>query len=375
MGPLKGLKIIELAGIGPGPMCGMVLSDLGATVLRIERRHKVELGAERPLKYDLLLRGRRSIALDLKNPAAVEVVLDLAGSADAFIECFRPGVAERLGVGPEACFARNSKLVYGRITGWGQDGPLAQAAAHDLNYIAITGGLNAIGRKGGAPAPPLRLADYGGGAMYLALGLLAGILEARKSGKGQVVDAAIVDGAASLLTSIYGLYAGGLFSLERGSNTLDSGAFYYDSYECGDGHWVSVGAIEDRFYAEFLRVMNLDATDLGDRKDRSTWAGARVKLARLFKTRSREDWCRRFEGADACFAPVLTMVDAPQHKHFKARGAFVEIDGIMQPAPTPRFSRTKPATPIPPQHPDPVEALKGWKEPAEIARLRESNIV
>ncbi|MEI6724359.1 MAG: CaiB/BaiF CoA-transferase family protein, partial [Betaproteobacteria bacterium] len=255
MGPLKGMKIIELAGIGPGPMCAMLLADLGATVLRIERKEPVDLGNPRPLKFNLLLRNRKSIALDLKAPAAVELVLRLVTDADALLEGFRPGVAERLGLGPDACSARNPRLVYGRMTGWGQTGPLASAAGHDLNYIALTGALASIGRKGQPPTPPLNLlGDYAGGSLYLAMGMLAAVIEARQSGQGQVVDAAIVDGTASLMTSVFGLYAAGLMSLERGTNTSDSGAYFYDVYECADGRWVSVAPIEARFHAQFLEL-------------------------------------------------------------------------------------------------------------------------
>ncbi len=375
MGPLAGVKLIELAGIGPGPMCAMVLSDLGATVLRIERKVKVELGGARPLKFDLLLRGRRSIALDLKSPAAVELVLDLVEQADGLMEGFRPGVTERLGLGPDDCWTRNPRLVYGRITGWGQDGPLADAAAHDLNYIAVTGALHAIGRKGLPPSPPLRLGDYGGGAMYLALGMLAAIIEARKSGKGQVVDAAIVDGMASMLTALSGQVAGGRFSLERGTNVLDCGAHYYECYECADGRWVSVAAIDDEPYDRLLNTLGLDPRELGDRTDRSNWDHARSVMARVFKSRTREAWCEILEGTNTCFAPVLNLAEAPQHSHLRARRTFVDIDGITQPAPAPRFSRTQPQTPISPQLPDPLSALAEWKNAAEIQNLRHLGII
>jgi alpha-methylacyl-CoA racemase len=369
MGPLAGVKVVELAGIGPGPMCAMVLADLGATVLRVERKHSVELGTPRPLKYDLMLRNRRAIALDLKQPRAVELVLELVESADALIEGFRPGVMERLGLGPDTCLSRNPQLVYGRMTGWGQTGPHANSAAHDLNYIAVTGALHAIGRKGCPPTPPLRLGDYAGGGLYLALGLLAGIIEARQSGKGQAIDTAIVDGTASLLTSFYGLHAAGLLSLERGTNTLDSGAFYYDVYECADGKWVSVAPMEGRFRVEFFRRIGVDPAELGDQADRANWDHARAVVARTLRQKTREEWCGLLEGTDACFAPVLTLVEAPGHEHLKARNTFVEVDGVVQPVPAPRFSRTVPPKPTPPETPDPQRALDGWLPAATVGQL------
>ena len=376
MGPLTGLKIVEFAGIGPGPMCAMVLADLGATVLRIDRKQPVDLGNPRPLKYNLLLRNRESIALDLKQPAAIEVVLDLISKADGLIEGFRPGVMERLGLGPQVCLDRNPGLVYGRMTGWGQTGPIAKAAGHDLNYIALTGALHSIGRKDQPPTPPLNLlGDYAGGSLYLALGMLAAVIEARQSGKGQVVDAAIVDGTASLMTSVFGLFAGGLMSLERGSNTSDSGAYFYDVYECEDGQWLSVAPIEARFHEEFLRRMNISAEEIGDQRDRANWDRARAVLARTFKTRPRAEWCELLEGTDACVAPVLTMAQAPEHAHMRARGVFIEIDGVVQPAPAPRFSRTEPRTPTPPVAPDAKSALRGWFEPADIEGLQRSGVL
>jgi alpha-methylacyl-CoA racemase len=367
MGPLRGTRIVELAGIGPGPMCAMLLADLGATVLRIDRKNPVELGSLRPLPYNLLLRNRRSVALDLKQPAAVELVLRLVTSADALIEGFRPGVTERLGVGPDVCLQRNPRLVYGRVTGWGQEGPLAQAAGHDLNYIALTGALHAIGRKGAAPTPPLNLlGDYAGGSLYLALGMLAAMLEARSSGKGQVVDAAMVDGAASLMTSAFGLYAGGLMSLERGTNTTDSGAYYYDVYECADGEWISIAPIEGRFHAELLQRIGVTPEEIGDQHDRSRCEHARATLARVFKTRTRSQWCELLEGSDACFAPVLSMAEAPRHLHLAARGTFVEVGGVVQPAPAPRFSRTTLEMPTPPEPADAERALDGWLSREEV---------
>lgn len=375
-GPLAGVKVVELAGIGPGPMCAMLLADLGATVLRIDRKQPVDLGTPRPLKYNLLLRNRKSIALDLKAPAAIEAVLELVAGADALIEGFRPGVMERLGLGPDVCLARNPRLVYGRMTGWGQSGPLASAAGHDLNYIALTGALHAIGRKGQPPTPPLNLlGDYAGGSLYLALGLLAGVIEARRSGEGQVVDAAIVDGTASLMTSVFGLHAAQLMSLERGTNTTDSGAYFYDVYECADGRWVSVAPMEARFHAEFLRLMGIDPARIGEQRDPAGWARARTLLAAAFRTRTRDEWCKVLEGSDACFAPVLTMAEAPAHAHLKARETFLDIDGVVQPAPAPRFSRTPPRRPTPPEAPDAARALEGWMSRAQIEALRGQGVL
>jgi crotonobetainyl-CoA:carnitine CoA-transferase CaiB-like acyl-CoA transferase len=345
-------------------------------VLRIDRKAPVDLGNPRPLRYNLLLRNRKSIALDLKQPAAVELVLELVSEADGLIEGFRPGVVERLGLGPEMCLARNPRLVYGRMTGWGQSGPLASAAGHDLNYIALTGALHAIGRKGEPPTPPINLlGDYAGGSLYLAMGMLAAVIEARQSGKGQVVDAAIVDGTASLMTSVFGLYAAGLVSLERGTNTSDSGAYFYDVYECADGKWVSVAPIEGRFHTELLRLMGITAEEIGEQRDRKNWDRARGMLARTFRTRSRDEWCKLLEGTDSCFAPVLTMAEAPQHEHLRARETFVEVDGVVQPAPAPRFSRSVPDTPTPPEPPDAEGALAGWMTKDEIAKLRADGVL
>jgi len=379
VGPLAGIKIVELAGIGPGPFCAMLLADLGATVLRIDRAQPVEQGNPRPLKFNLLLRSRGSIALDLKKPEAVELVLRLVGQADALIEGFRPGVTERLGLGPDVCLARNPKLVYGRITGWGQTGPLARVAAHDLNYIALTGALHSIGRHAQPPSPPLNLVgDYGGGGLYLALGLLAGILEARSSGKGQVIDAAIVDGTSSLMTSIYGLFAAGLMSLERGTNNSDSGAYFYDVYECTDGLCVSVAAIEGRFHAELLRHLEIAPEDIGAQRDKANWPKARALFAARFRTKTRAEWCKLLEGTDTCFAPVLGMDLAPAHPHLKVRETFVEIDGVVQPAPAPRFSRTQPERPTAPQPVTPENtdaALASWMDKSEIEAIRTAGLV
>ncbi|RAS03485.1 CaiB/BaiF CoA transferase family protein [Cupriavidus alkaliphilus] len=368
-GPLAGVKIIELAGIGPGPMAAMLLADMGADVLRIERETPVDLGVPKPLRYNLTLRNRRMIALDLKQPQAVQRVLRLVAEADGLIEGFRPGVTERLGLGPDQCLARNSRLVYGRITGWGQHGPLAHVAGHDINYIALTGALDAIGRNGEPPAVPLALlGDMSGGALYLAMGMLAALLEARTSGQGQVVDAAIVDGTASMAMTFFGLAAAGKWRAQRGSNILDSGAPFYDVYQCADGKWISIGPIEARFHAELLQRMGLRAEAIGGQMDEASWPRARAVLAAAFRARSRADWCALLEGTDVCFAPVLSFAEAPEHPHLKARGTFVEVDGVVQPAPAPRFSRTPAAEPTPPQAPgDLGEALAGWLAPAEIA--------
>ena len=377
MGPLAGIKIVELTGIGPGPMCAMLLADLGATVLRIDRPEPSDLGVPRPLRYDLLLRGRKCLAVDLKHPDGKALALRLIERADALIEGFRPGVTERLGLGPEECLARNPRLVYGRVTGWGQEGPLAQAAGHDLNYISLAGAAHAFGRHGQPPTPPLNLiGDFGGGALYLAFGVVCGILEAQRSGRGQIVDAAMVDGAASLMTAFFGMMAAGLGSHERGTNILDTGAHFYEVYECADGRWISVAAIEGKFYAELLRRLDIDPATLPPQMDREHWSEAKSRLAALFKTRTRDEWCGVLEGTDACFAPVLTTDEAPHHAHNKLRRTYVEIDGIVQPAPAPRFSRTVPGLPIPPQPPRRLEEaetiLGDWLEPAEIAQLRAS---
>jgi alpha-methylacyl-CoA racemase len=376
MGPLAGFRIVEIAGIGPAPMCAMLLADLGATVLRVERMQASGLGIDKPVRFEIMNRSRHAVAVDLKKKDGVETVLRLVAGADAFIEGFRPGVAERLGIGPERCLARNGRLVYGRMTGWGQTGPLAQAAGHDLNYIALTGVLDAIGRAGQKPTPPLNLVgDFGGGALYLALGIACGLLEAQRSGKGQVVDAAMTDGAASLMTMFFGMHAAGQFTTMRGTNILDSGAFFYEVYECADGRHVAVAPIEDKFLAELFRLLALDPADFPAKLDAAGWPAAKKKLAAVFRTKTQAEWCRLLEGSDACFAPVLSLDEAPAHPHNKARGTFVTIDGITQPAPAPRFSRTPSATPTPPEAPT-SEALREWGfGEDEIAALREAGAV
>lgn len=373
MGPLEGVKIVELAGIGPGPMCAMLLADLGATVLRIDRKEPSGLGIKRPLRFDLLLRNRKVIALDLKDPQAIELVLDLVEHADGLIEGFRPGVTERLGLGPDACLARNPKLAYGRITGWGQEGPLSQFAGHDLNYIAITGVLNAIGRQGQLPSVPLNLiGDYAGGSLYLALGMLAAIMHARASGEGQVVDAAIVDGTASLATTFYGMHAAGMWRDERGTNITDSGSHFYDVYACADGKAITIGPIEYKFYRQLLELLEIDEGTLGPQLNRENWPAARELFRLKFKSRTRAAWTALLEKTDVCFAPVLSWGEAPAHPHLKSRGTFVEVDGVVQPAPAPRFSRTPPANPVPPapaSQETAAEALAGWLAPERIARF------
>ncbi len=340
-GPLDGVKVLELAGIGPGPFCGMLLADMGADVLRVDRLQANDLGLPLEPKYEIMSRGRRSIALDLKLAASIESVLELAARADALIEGFRPGVTERLGLGPQECLARNPRLVYGRITGWGQDGPLAQAAGHDINYIALSGALHAIGRKGEAPIPPLNLVgDFGGGGMVLAFGIACALFEARASGQGQVIDAAMSEGAASLMAMFYGRMAAGQWRDQRGVNVLDTGAPWYDAYETADGKHVAIGSIEGRFYAELLQRLGLDAASLPEQFDHKRWPELRAAFEAAFKSKTRDEWCREMEGSDVCFAPVLSLAEAPQHPHNRARNAFVDVDGVTQPAPVPRYSRT-----------------------------------
>lgn len=379
MGPLSGFRVLELAGIGPGPMCAMLLADLGAEVLRIDRMADAKLGIPKPAFADLMGRGRRSAAVDLKHPDGVGTVLRLVERADVLIEGFRPGVTERLGLGPEACFARNPRLVYGRMTGWGQTGPLAQAAGHDWNYIAISGALYPIGRAGEPPVPPLNLVgDFGGGALYLAFGIAAALLEAQRSGKGQVVDAAIVDGAASLMTLFYGLRAAGAWTDARAANFLDTAAPFGEVYETLDGKYVTVLAIESKFYAELIERMGLAGEGLPHQQDRSAWPRMKERFAEVFKTKTRDEWCAILEGTDACFAPVLSMAEAPSHPHNVARGTFVEVAGVVQPAPAPRFSRTPGAIQRPPARPGEhtAEALADWGlAPDEIARLRTAGAV
>lgn len=340
MGPLAGLRIVEMAGIGPGPVCGMLLADLGAEVVVVDRKGATPLVAES--RHDLTRRGKHSIALDLKQPGAAEVVLRLIEQADGLIEGFRPGVMERLGLGPDVCLARNSRLVYGRLTGWGQHGPLAPAAGHDLNYVALTGILHHTGQRNSAPTLPATIVgDVGGGAMFMALGLVSGILNARQTGQGQVVDAAITDGCAVMATLMHSVRLQGHWSDRRQSNFLDGAAPWYDSYQCSDGEWVTVGALEPQFYQLLLETCGLTGQGLEAAQfDARRWPEGKEKFAALFRTRTRAEWCELLEGTDVCFAPVLNLGEAMEHPHNRARQAYVEIDGVRQPAPAPRFSAT-----------------------------------
>jgi alpha-methylacyl-CoA racemase len=378
MGPLAGVRVVEVAGIGPGPFCAMLLADLGADVVRVDRASAVG-GDASSARFDILGRGRRSVAVDLKADGGAEVVLRLVERADALLEGFRPGVAERLGIGPAPCLARNRRLVYGRMTGWGQEGPLADSAGHDITYAAVAGALAHIGRAGQLPTPPLNLvADFGGGGMLLALGLVAGLLHAQRTGEGQVVDAAMVDGTALLMAPFFGASATGFWSDERGTNLLDSGAPFYDVYRCSDGAEIAVGAIEPQFFAALLDVLGLDAGSLPDQNDKSRWPELRAALTWAFAGRPRDEWLHRAAGSDACVAPVLTMTQAAEHPHLRARGTIVERDGVPQPAPAPRFSAT-PATldrspAAPGQHTS--EVLQDWGfTDVEIADLRANGTV
>jgi len=381
-GPLSGYKIIELAGIGPGPFAGMMLSDMGAEVLRVDRADAVRDGASPPL-WDVAARGRRSVGVDLKHPQGPEVVLRLVEQADALIEGFRPGVTERLGIGPDKCLRRQPKLIYGRMTGWGQTGPYASAAGRDINYIALSGTLSMIGRIGEPPVPPLNLVgDFGGGGLLLAFGIVCGILEVSRSGKGQVIDAAMVDGAALLAGMMHGLRASGQWG-ERGTNLLDTGAWFYEVYETADGGYISLGPIDPQSCGEMLRITGLaDDVDRGgqvpDQSDRDSWPSMKRRMAALIKTKTRDEWCAMLEGTDACFAPVLGPDEAPQHPQLRQRGTFTELAGVVQPAPAPRFSRTvaeiSGPPPRPGQHTD--EALADWAfSGEEIAGLRAAKAI
>jgi alpha-methylacyl-CoA racemase len=347
-GPLAGLRVIELASIGPVPMCGMLLADLGADVVRIDRIEPSGLGVALDPRFEVHARSRRSLALDLKSEAGRAVALRLIGQADVLMEGFRPGVAERLGLGPQPCQALNPGLVYGRMTGFGQAGPLSQAAGHDLNYIALSGALSAIGPAGGGPVPPLNLVgDYGGGALYLAFGVMAALYERQRSGRGQVVDAAMVDGAASLASIFFGLQAAGQWNTTRGDNLLDGGAPFYSSYETADGKHISLAPLEPKFFAEMARLIGLDERFVKRQYDRRLWPEMRAAIAELVRGKTREAWCSVLEGSDACFAPVLSFAEASQHAHAQSRQAFVQVDGVTQPAPAPRFDRSGSTTPKP----------------------------
>lgn len=339
MGTLTGVKVVEFAGIGPGPFCCMMLADMGAEVIRIDRADQVGRDLREP-RTNTTLRGRRNVALDLKKPDGVAVALELCEKADILIEGFRPGVMERLGLGPDIVQKRNPKLVYGRMTGWGQDGPIAHTAGHDINYIALSGALHAIGTKA-TPVPPLNLVgDYGGGALYMVVGVLAAYIEAQRSGKGQVVDTSMVEGAASLMTPTYGAHAAGQWVEEREANRLDGGCHHYGVYETKDGHHIAIGPNEPQFYALMLKELGLDQETLPGQTDRKHWPEMRTRFASIFKTRTREEWVAQLEQKDVCFAPVLSMREAPNHPQNRARGSFIEVDGVLQPAPAPRFLRT-----------------------------------
>ncbi len=386
MGPLDGVKVIEVAGIGPGPFVAMLLADMGADVIRVDRADRAAGGDPSAPPVDVLNRGRRSVAIDLKSPAGVEVLLELVDRADALVEGFRPGVTERLGFGPDVCLERNPRLVYGRMTGWGQEGPYAHTAGHDINYIALSGVLAHLGRAGEPPTPPINLVgDFGGGAMLLAFGLVCGLLEAQRSGEGQVVDAAMVDGSALLMTMMWAFTAMGIWNEERGANLLDTGAHFYDTYRCSDGEYVSIGSIESQFYAQLVELTGLAedyasrGEELPHQMDRARWGELRERLSAIFATRTRDEWCEVMEGTDVCFAPVLTMSEARRHPHNVERGTFVEVAGIPQPAPAPRFSRTPGGIQRPPshegQHTD--EVLSEWLgiDPGRLAALRGDGVV
>lgn len=352
-GPLRGFRVIEIAGIGPGPFAAMMLADMGAEVIRVERTQAVRGPVPDHPARDVLLRGRRNIAVDLKNPDGVALLHDLIESADALIEGFRPGVMERLGLGPEECLARNPRLVFGRMTGWGQHGMYAQAAGHDINYIALAGALAHIGRAGEAPVPPLNLVgDFGGGGMLLAFGVVCALLEAQRSGSGQVVDAAMVDGAAILMTMFWAFSAAGIYDQSsRGTNLLDTGAHFYDVYECADGEYVSIGSIEPQFYAELMRITGLEGdAQFAQQMDPAQWPALKVRLREVFATKTRAQWCELMEATDVCFAPVLRMNEAAQHPHNVERKTFIDVAGITQPAPAPRFSRTTASVDVLPAH-------------------------
>lgn len=378
MGPLEGKKIIEIAGIGPGPFCAMVLSDLGAEVIRVDRVSAVPNEFPATPGVDLLNRGRKSVAFDLKNQEGIKALLRLVEEADAFIEGFRPGVAERLGIGPEVCLERNPRLVYGRMTGWGQTGPYSNMAGHDINYIALSGVLGTIGREGEPPVPPVNLVgDFGGGGMLLALGICAAFVEVQTSGKGQVVDAAMTDGSALLATMIHTFLSMGVWG-DRGTNMLDTGAPFYDVYECADGEYISLGSIEPQFYAELLRITGLDQEELPKQMDRSQWPKMKLKIAETIRSKTRDQWVELMEGTDVCFAPVLSPSEACAHPHNVERETFVEVGGVKQPAPAPRFSRTPGVIDGPPPHPGEhtEEVLSSWGfSENEIQNLRNIDAV
>ncbi len=380
MGPLEGVRVLELAGIGPGPFAGMMLADMGAEVIRIDRAGAVRGGDPAAPPADVLGRGRKSIGIDLKSDEGRELVLEMVASADVIFEGFRPGVAERLGVGPDECMARNPKIVYGRMTGWGQEGPYSHASGHDINYISLAGALEPMGRRGEGPVPPLNLiGDFGGGGMFLAFGIVCALLEAKQSGQGQVVDAAMVDGAATLMGFFHGFRAMGIWNDERGTNLLDSGAHFYDVYKTADDKYISLGSIEPQFYAELLEKLGL-SEDPGflDQNNRNTWPELKDRIGAIVAEKTRDEWDDVFAGSDVCYAPVLSMAEAPEHPHAKARDAFIDLAGVTQPAPAPRFSRTAPVAETPAahagQHTDDVLAAFGV-DAERTAALRESGAI
>ncbi len=376
MGPLKGVKVLEIGGIGPGPFCGQMLSDMGADVIRLDRKNKPDLI---PGEFNIANRGRKSIALDFTTREGILAIFELIAKADALIEGFRPGVMERLGLGPQECWKKNPKLIFGRMTGWGQEGPLAHAAGHDINYISLSGALHAIGHQGEKPTIPLNLVgDFGGGGMLLAFGIVCGILEAEKSGKGQVVDAAMIDGSALLMGMCYGFQASGLWSNERGTNFGDGGSHFYNTYETADGKWVSIGSIEPQFYQLLLEKTGIEGAESDSQMDADSWLTLKEKFTKIFKTKTRDEWCQLLEGSDVCFAPVLSMKEAPEHPHNVARQTFIKINNITHPAPAPRFSRTQPDIPKPPpkkgEHSE--SAMSDWGvSPEIIIDLKEKGII
>ncbi len=380
-GPLTGYRIIEIAGIGPGPFAAMLLADMGAEVIRVERAQSVRGPAPETPHFDVMLRGRRNIAIDLKHPDGVATLLDLVAGADALVEGFRPGVMERLGIGPDVCLARNPKLVFGRMTGWGQEGMYAQAAGHDINYISLAGALAHFGRAGEAPVPPLNMVgDFGGGGMFLAYGVVCALLEAQRSGQGQVVDTAMVDGAAVLMSMFWAFKSAGIFDENnRGTNLLDTGAHFYDVFECADGAYISLGSIEPQFYAELMRITGLAGdAEFAKQMDQSQWPHLKGRLREVFMGKTRAEWCELMEATDVCFAPVLTMSEAAQHPHNVERQTFIQVGGVTQPAPAPRFSRTTPEVRSAPAHPGQHsrEILADWGIAADrIDTLLESKAV
>jgi alpha-methylacyl-CoA racemase len=378
-GPLTGLKIIEMVGIGPAPFCAMLLADMGAEVIRVDRSGSFDASGVAGTPFDVLSRSRKSLCINLKKPGARELMLDLVAQADGFVEGFRPGVMERMGLGPEDCLAVNPRLVYGRMTGWGQDGPLAKYAGHDINYIAVSGVLNMIGKAGEEPVAPVNfLGDFGGGGMMLAFGLLAAMLEVKTSGKGQVVDAAMAEGASLLAAMTWGYRAAGFWNDERGTNIIDGGAHFYGTYLCADGNYIAVGAVEPQFYALLCERAGLDDPEFQAQMDQGLWPKLKVKMAQIFLSKTQAEWCELMEGADACFSPVLGWDEAPLHPHNRTRQSFIEIEGVVQPAPAPRYSRTQPDKPrpavLPGTHTD--EILEAWGVSAErLAELKQRGVI